>query len=133
MSLTEDKRHALIQYRIDQAKETAEEAQLLITHDKLRAGINRIYYGMFYMLLALGLKYRFETSKHGQLLGWFNKTFIKTGTIDRKYGKMLREAFEVRRQSDYDVYVQLTKEDVVHKYHEMQEFIAPIENFLRTE
>ena len=79
------------------------------------------------------LKYRFETSKHGQLLGWFNKTFIKTGTIDRKYGKMLREAFEVRRQSDYDAYVQLTKEDVVHKYHEMQEFITTIENFLRPE
>ena len=64
MSLTEEKRHALIQYRIEQAKETVEEAHLLITHDKLRAGINRIYYGMFYMLLALGLKYRFETSKH---------------------------------------------------------------------
>ena len=45
---------------------------------------------------------------------------------------MIREAFEVRRQSDYDAYVQLTKEDVVNKYHEMKEFIATIENFLRT-
>ena len=34
MSLTEDRRHALIQYRIEQAKETAEEAKLLIEHDK---------------------------------------------------------------------------------------------------
>ena len=79
MSIPEEKRHALIQYRIEQAKETAEEANLLIKHNKFRAAINRIYYAMFYMLLALGLKYHFETSKHRQLLGWFNKTFIKNG------------------------------------------------------
>ncbi len=29
---------------------------------------NRIYYGMFYALLALAVHFRFETSKHAQLL-----------------------------------------------------------------
>ena len=69
MSIPEEKRHALILYRIEQAKETAEEADLLIGHDKFRAAINRIYYAMFYMLLALGLKYRFETSKAHKKIG----------------------------------------------------------------
>jgi uncharacterized protein (UPF0332 family) len=133
MSIPEDKHRALIRYRIEQAKETAEEANLLIAHDKFRAAINRIYYAMFYMLLELGLKYRFETSKHGQLLGWFNKTFIKDGTIDRKYGKIVREAFEVRHQGDYDAYVVFSKEDVLNKYHEMNEFIATLEDFLLAE
>ena len=41
--------------------------QLLIENDRLRAAVNRIYYGMFYSLLALGLAYQFETSKHNQL------------------------------------------------------------------
>ena len=44
MSISEEKRPALIQYRIKQAKETVEEANLLIEHDKFRAAINRIYY-----------------------------------------------------------------------------------------
>ncbi len=100
MTVENDTRKALIQYRIEQAKETIEEVRLMIDHDKFRAAINRIYYGIFYMLLALGLKYHFETSKHGQLIGWFNKTFIKDGTIARKYGKIAREAFEVRNKSD---------------------------------
>ena len=36
MSISEEKRPALIRYRIKQAKETAEEANLLIEHDKFQ-------------------------------------------------------------------------------------------------
>ena len=70
MSIEDKDRQELIQYRIDQAKDTETDVALLISHDRLRAAINRIYYGMFYALMALGLKYEFETSKHLQLLGW---------------------------------------------------------------
>jgi len=48
---------------------------------------------MFYSLMALGLKCEFETSKHAQLIGWFNKAFIHEGLIDSKYGKIITKAF----------------------------------------
>ena len=38
--------------------------------------VNRIYYGLYYAVTALAIKHRFETSKHLQLIGWFNKEFI---------------------------------------------------------
>ena len=91
MSLEENERSELIKYRLDEAKETIVDVQLLINNDRLRAAVNRIYYGMFYSLLALGLAYEFETSKHQQLLGWFNKNFIHNGLIDTKFGIMLRK------------------------------------------
>ena len=69
MSLEENKRTELIKYRLDEAKESVADVQLLIDNDRYRAAVNRIYYGMFYSLLALGLAYKFETSKHQQLLG----------------------------------------------------------------
>jgi len=53
---------------------------------------------MFYALSALGHASDFSTSKHGQLIGWFNKNFIKDRVFERKYGKMLREAFEIRNR-----------------------------------
>ena len=59
-----DKRDALITYRIEQAKEMIKDAELLTNNESLRSAVNRIYYGMFYILLALGLKFNFETSKH---------------------------------------------------------------------
>ena len=76
MSIDNEDRLDLIQYRLSEAVETQSDVELLISHDRMRAAVNRIYYSMFYSLLALGLKYEFETSKHAQLIGWFNKTFI---------------------------------------------------------
>ena len=76
MSIDNEDRLDLIQYRLSEAVETQSDVELLISHDRMRAAVNRIYYSMFYSLLALGLKYELETSKHAQLIGWFNKTFI---------------------------------------------------------
>lgn len=54
MSLTADERAELIKYRLDEAKDTIQDVQLLLENDRYRAAVNRIYYGMFYSLLALG-------------------------------------------------------------------------------
>ncbi len=70
-----EKKKELVRYRLEQAKETITEAELLIGHSKYRAAVNRIYYGMFYAVSAIGIQYGFATSKHAQLIGWFNKEF----------------------------------------------------------
>ncbi len=130
MSLEENERAELIRYRIEEAKETIADVQLLIDNDRLRAAVNRIYYGMFYSLLALGLAYQFETSKHQQLLGWFNKNFIHEGLIDVKFGKIINKAFNRRTQGDYESYVEFDKEIILEMFDEMKEFIYKIERFL---
>jgi uncharacterized protein (UPF0332 family) len=72
-----------------------------IENNYLVLAVNRIYYGMFYMLLALALKYNYKTSKHSQLLGWFNKNFVKEGKIDGEVGKIVHKAFQDRTDGDY--------------------------------
>lgn len=130
MSIDEKDRFELIKYRLDEAKDTMEDVQLLISNDRLRSAINRIYYGMFYSLLALGLKFDFETSKHQQLIGWFNKNFIYEGLIDSKYGKIINKALNRRTKGDYDSYVEFEKEIVAEMFEEMKDFINEIEEFI---
>jgi uncharacterized protein (UPF0332 family) len=130
MSLDANERTELIRYRLEEAKETIADVQLLIENDRLRAAVNRIYYGMFYSLLALGLAYQFETSKHQQLLGWFNKNFIHEGLIDAKFGKIINKASNRRTQGDYESYVEFDKEVILEMFGEMKEFIIEIERFL---
>lgn len=103
------KLNELIKYRVEQAHKTINEVDLLIEQNLLVIAINRIYYGMFYMLLALALKEGFKTSKHKQLIGWFNKEYIKTEKIDRKIGKHIQNAYEDRSDGDYGVFVQFKK------------------------
>ena len=128
-----EERNELIKFRIEQAKETISDAEILIKFGKFRSAVNRIYYGMFYCLLALGLKHQFESSKHQQLIGWFNKNFIHTGKIDEKFGVMLRDAFKERQKGDYEIFVQFTKEEVDEMFADMKIFVAEIENHLENE
>jgi uncharacterized protein (UPF0332 family) len=77
--ITEDEKNALIQYRIEQAKNAIKTVEILISAKDYNAAVNRIYYGMFYMIMAVAVKFDFETSKHQQLIGWFNKNIVNTG------------------------------------------------------
>ena len=47
-TLDEQSRLALIQYRIERAEETIEEASLLSKESHFNAAINRLYYACFY-------------------------------------------------------------------------------------
>jgi len=130
MIVENEDRKNLILYRLQQADEAISDVQLLIENERLRSAINRIYYGMFYCLLALGLAFEFETSKHAQLIGWFNKNFIHEGIFDSKYGKIINKAFNHRTKGDYDTYVEFEKDIVVEMFDEMQDFIAEIKTYL---
>ena len=120
----------LINYRIEQAENTIQEIPLLIENKLYKTAVNRIYYGMFYALLALALKHNFKTAKHRQLIGWFNKQFVKTGIIDTKYGKIINDAFENRSDSDYGLFVDFTNDEVQEMYKEMQEFINKLKKHI---
>jgi uncharacterized protein (UPF0332 family) len=131
MTIEEQTRDDLIKYRLEQARDTIEVVDLLIINDKLSTAVNRIYYGMFYSLLALALQFNFETSKHQQLIGWFNKEFIRSGLIEKEFGRILRDAFENRTSGDYDSFVVFDHSEVLLLYADMKSFIEQIEIFIR--
>jgi uncharacterized protein (UPF0332 family) len=78
----------------------------------------------------LGLKYEFETSKHQQLIGWFNKNFIHTGKIEMKFGQMVRDAYKERQKGDYEVFVEFSKEEVDIMFQDLKIFVSEIEQYI---
>lgn len=72
------KKHELSRYRIKQAEESLDEAKFLLTGKKSgRSVINRVYYAMFYAVLALLVYEQYSSSKHSGVLSYFNRRFIK--------------------------------------------------------
>ncbi len=120
----------LVKYRIQQAYETIAEVEFQIDNNYLNTAVTRIYYGMFYVLLALALKNSFKTSKHQQLIGWFNKEFVKSGKVDTRLGSIIHKAYEDRTDSDYGIFIEFEKEEVQNKLEEMKEFISKIEKLI---
>lgn len=128
--MNDSDREILIEYRLQQAFDTLELAKFLFNSDALVIAVNRIYYGMYYSLTALALKHKFETSKHGQLIGWFNREYISTKKIDPQYGKILRNAYQNRTKGDYDAFVEFDKSAIKIMLEEMADFIKEIKKVL---
>ncbi len=131
--ITEKDRETLVEYRMNQALETIELANFLVVSDKLIIAVNRIYYGMYYALTALALKSKYETSKHGQLIGWFNKEYISSQMVDARYGKILRNAYQNRTKGDYDAFVSFSKVEVEYLLSEMADFIKEIKRLIENQ
>lgn len=128
--ISDEDRKALIKYRLTQARDTIDISRFLFDSGKLNVAVNRIYYGMYYTLTALALKYKFETSKHSQLIGWFNREFVSSNKLDVKYGQILRNAFQNRTKSDYDAYIEFTPHEVEVMLKEMKDFISAVESLI---
>ena len=90
--------------------------------------INRAYYAMFYGVLALLLKSKtpMMTSKHSGVIAFFDKEFIMTGKIEKKYSVMLHNAFAIRQDGDYKEMVKFTEEKAALQVNLAEDFLAAI-------
>lgn len=130
MTLDKIDKETLINHRIRQSEEALAEVAFLLENKRLSLAVNRIYYSIFYIISALAIKNDFSTSKHRQLIGWFNKNFVKTGKVNKEHGKMIYTAFENREKSDYDFLFDLTREEINVSYQSLQNFISDIKSLL---
>ncbi|OGU10288.1 MAG: hypothetical protein A2X61_15185 [Ignavibacteria bacterium GWB2_35_12] len=125
-----EKLKELIKYRIERSKETLKDAEVAIENDRINNALNRIYYSAFYIVSALALKHNFSTSKHKQLLGWFNREFISTGKIESGLYKIYSKSFDTRQESDYEDFIEYEKSEAEQHFSDMLQFVSEIEKII---
>jgi uncharacterized protein (UPF0332 family) len=118
MTLPREDKIQLIQFRINKSDEAFADGEYLLSDNRISASVNRLYYSVFYLLSALSIKVGFSTSKHKQLLGWFNKNYVHTGIFDKKFGKLVYTIFENREKSDYDFLYAFTLQEAKEYFTE---------------
>jgi uncharacterized protein (UPF0332 family) len=126
-------REALYLYRVEQAKTTLCEAEQMLSQNfSPRSVINRAYYAIFYMVLALFLKTgtTAKSSKHTGVLGIFDKEFIVTGRIDKEYSRIIHRMFDRRIDFDYKEYIQSDPEDAKIAVEYARKFITEIGRYI---
>ena len=127
----DEKKKKLALHRLQQATESLEEARYLFKGGKsLRSVANRVYYGMFYAVLALLIYEPYTSSKHSGVIAYFNKRFVKGGVFSESMGRSLNEAFELRQRGDYREYFELTKDQVEPLLDKSAQFVASVRTYL---
>lgn len=120
---------ALYAHRLKQAEETLLDAEKMLQGGfSPRSIVNRAYYAMFYAVLALFLKtdITIKTSKHIGVISVFDKEFVKTGKIDKRYSRILHDVFDARQDSDYKEFVELSSKDAAELVQLSAEFLEAI-------
>lgn len=124
--MTPEDKATYVRYRLDTAQEFLADARLLLQNNSLKSAANRIYYAMFQAVSAVALHMGFVTKSHSQLKGWFDKTLVKTGTLDKALGKAYGHAFDLRTSGDYKDLPNLDPKDLVLLNKQADELVTAI-------
>ena len=120
----------LVKYRLERAKETLEDAQLLIESKRWNSAINRLYYSAFYAVIALLLNENHKTTTHNGVKSIFSEQFIKNNIISQEFGKKYSQLFTWRQKGDYADLFDFTEEKVLPYYDVVKKFIIQIEKII---
>lgn len=124
-------KNELIQHRLSQARDSLREADVLLREGMShRSVMNRLYYAMFYALLALLQDRQMGTSKHSGAISLFDREYIKTGIFDKQFSKALHRAFELRQKGDYMEQSEVTLQDIDEIKPKALDFVKKAETYL---
>lgn len=132
--MSQDKnRLELCSYRLQQADESLEEARILLDAGHCRGALNRAYYAMFYALQILAIQHSVSFSKHSGIISYFDREFVKTGIIDKKFSKWLHRLFDMRQDADYGELYVPTEKQCREALSHAEEFVRRIREYHQNE
>ncbi len=97
----EEQRADVIRYWWSLAEQSLSSAQRELDAGSTIFAINRVYYAAFYAFSAALLDRRLSFRKHSGVRTGFHREFVKTGLLDKEWGKFYDQLFEDRQEGDY--------------------------------
>ena len=122
----------LLNLRLEQARETLREADILYRESALRGAINRAYYAMFYAVLALLATRQLGTSKHSGVLALFDRECVKSALFPRELSRSLHLAFDRRQRYDYGEMTPVTHQVAKETLADARAFVRAVETYLHS-
>jgi uncharacterized protein (UPF0332 family) len=125
--------HSLeIEANMERAEQAVDAARKLVSDGYYDFAASRAYYAVFYAASALLLHEGLEFRKHSGVIAAIHQLFIKTGRLEKEYGKNLNWLFELRSIGDYGVTVHVPKSDVEKAINAAMSFIQKVRTILKT-
>ena len=123
----------LVDYRRKRAKETLDDAGQLFNLGSLFSAVNRIYYAMFYEVIAILLTKGLSSPKHSGVKSLFNREFVKTGKVSIESGRLFARMFDFRQKGDYEDFVSFEADKVKEWLDDAKLFIKELEDLIDRE
>jgi len=108
---------------MEKAKQKLRAAEKLLDAHEYDDAVSRAYYAVFHAAQAVLLTEDLKADTHRGLVNLFGLHFVKTGKVDRKYGKYLANLKDDRETSDYEVFSPIDEQTAKRSVGEAREFL----------
>ena len=119
----------LAKYRLEQAKENLEEAQILLERGKYKGANNRAYYAIFHAIKAVLALESIDFKKHSTVLAYFNKEYINKEIFPKELGRRVSKASFYREKSDYVDFYIVNKQETIEQIESARVTINLVEKY----
>lgn len=130
-SLNQNTDKEVIDLMLKKAEEKLKTARIDFDNERYDDSISRAYYAVFHAVSAVLLSRGLHYSAHSQVIGNFNKEFVKTGIFPQSFTKILQRLFEERQIGDYDIESGITKSDAEQNLIDAAKVIDAVKNHLK--
>ena len=122
---------ALALFRIEKAKNDLHDAKETLRLGMYDNAANRSYYAIFHAARAVLALDGLDFKKHAGVVGTFSKNYIKTGVFEPETAQMIKSAFSIRSETDYEDFYVVSKKDVEQQVLDAEVFIAKVSDYLQ--
>ena len=117
-------------YRLNKAKRDLEDSKKTLELEMYDNAANRSYYAIFHAARAVFALDDRDFKKHSGVISNFQKDYIKTEIFDKTMSNIIKSAFDIRNETDYEDFYVVPKEDVKRQVEEAEIFVSNIENYI---
>ncbi len=121
----------LSKYRLEKAASDLSAAKKTLELEMYDTAANRSYYAIFHAaraVLALDGK---DYKKHSGVISTFRKDYIKTSVFDKRMSDIIKNAFDLRTETDYDDFYVVSKEEVREQVEDAIYFVGKVRDYLK--
>ena len=132
MTLPKKERTDIIDYRIERSYQTLKEARDNAMMHNWNLAVNRLYYSVFYMAIAITLSNGDTAKSHSGVFNVISKSYIATGILSKEDGSLYRRLFSMRQTGDYDDLFDWTEDDVAPLLEKTTELIETLRKLIKS-
>ena len=125
------KREEEIAANLERARKSVLAAKELFSGGYYDFVASRAYYAVFYAATAVLLHEGLEFRKHSGVIASVHQRLVKTGKLDKKYGKDLNWLFELRGVGDYGATFHVSQQDAEEAIKVAGDFLHAIEALIQ--
>jgi uncharacterized protein (UPF0332 family) len=122
---------SLIKGYMDKARKKLGVARKLLADKEYEDAVSRAYYAAFHAAQAVLLTEGITTSTHQGVVTLFGLHFIKTGRLDKKFGRFLANLKDDRENGDYGLFSVIDEEIANESIDEADKFVKEMRQYLK--